>query len=69
VELADVLTQAIADRSPLINATGQRWPDRPVVLEMSWHPGMQKLDLVIRAVDHLPPWHPAKQKASDSGDG
>jgi hypothetical protein len=68
VELADVLAQAIADSAPLINQTAERWPDRPIQVEMSWHPVMGKLDLVVRTIDHLPTWRPRKQEASASGD-
>jgi hypothetical protein len=68
VELAEILRSAIADSSVLINATSERWPDRPIVLEMSWMPQMGKLDLVIRTIDHLPSWHPAKHEPRPAAD-
>lgn len=68
MELAEILRAAIADSAPLINATSQRWPDRPIQIELSWMPQMGKLDLVIKPVDHLPSWHLRKQEASAPGD-
>ena len=69
MELADILTQAIASNSTLINQTAERWPDRPIQLELSWMPQMGKLDLVIKTVDHLPPWRPSRAISGGSDGG
>ena len=70
MELADILTKAIASSSMLINQTAERWPDRPIQLELSWMPQMGKLDLVIKTVDHLPPWrHPKSVSGGSDGGG
>ncbi len=60
MDLAEILAQAIANSSTLINQTAQRWPDRPIQVEFSWHPHMSKLDIVLRTVDHLPSWRYVK---------
>jgi hypothetical protein len=69
MELAEILTQAIADSSALINRTAERWPDRPIQLELHWMPQMGKLDLVIKTVDHLPTFRPKRPIAGGDGDG
>jgi hypothetical protein len=68
VDLAEIIRAAIADSAPLINSAAAKWPDRPIQIELSWMPGMQKLDLVLKTVDHMPSWHPKKQGASAPGD-
>ena len=69
MELAEILTQAIASSSTLINQTAERWPDRPIQIELSWMPQMGKLDLVIKTVNHLPPWRHPRTVSGGSTDG
>jgi hypothetical protein len=68
VDLADILGRAIEDRRALINQTAQRWPDRPIQIELSWMPQMGKLDLVVRAVDHLPPFRLVRPSSAAEGE-
>ena len=58
VDLADYIEQAVSSHRTLINATGRRWPDRPIQVEFNWHPKMGKVDVVVRSIDHLPSFRP-----------
>lgn len=58
MDLTNILIDALEARRDLINQTAKRWPDRPIQIEMSWHPKMGKLDIVVKAVDHLPHYKP-----------
>lgn len=56
MDLADIVRNAIAEHAEQINHTALRWPNRPIQIELSWHPAMGKLEMVIKTVDHLPPY-------------
>ncbi|MGI9146034.1 MAG: hypothetical protein ACR2IK_05715 [Chloroflexota bacterium] len=58
--LTEILTAVLAHNRSLIDRTGQRWPDRPVVATLSWMPKMNKCDLVLTSIDRAPPFHPQR---------
>ena len=36
--LAAILLEAVVANRAAIDATGTRWPDRPIRIELAWHP-------------------------------
>lgn len=58
MELAEIITQAVANSSARLNLIARRWPDRPIQIELSWAPQMVKCDMVVRIIDRMPPFRP-----------
>lgn len=55
-DLVKILAAAIIEHRDAINSTARQWPDRPITIELSWNPKMHHVALVIKAIDHLPPY-------------
>ncbi len=64
--LVQLLLDAIDANALVIDLTARRWPDRPIQIDMNYHPRMDKVDIVLRSVDHVPPWRPRLHKPAST---
>lgn len=59
MDLAALLQQAIAANREQINAAQRSYPDVPIQVVFDWHPGTQKVDVVIRPAIRTPSFRAA----------
>lgn len=60
--LSGILSDVIREHEQRINDLAERYPDQPLEIVLNWHPQMAKVDVVVRVVDHLPPYRVERQR-------